>query len=508
MADWVSDSDDSDNFDWGSDDESKPSWPPILRKLDAPGPSTLVPNRWANEEASSTSLVEVFMGMGFRKEMVVKGITEIGHSDENALLELLLTYKALDDEAAVGNCCASGSAPTTVEDDSDLDFENWDNNGDAGGRDPNSDSSGDEDFLQEISRKKKKINLLLEMGFPKDEINVAITRCADADLCILVDSVSASQYAGDYNSRNFSDNEVMDRCFDSVGEGRKARLMDKSKKKRKRSPILPIPPKTIFEAFPHYKKWWPSWDRRSQLNCLLTRVGTAKLTRRIQCALARSDNPPATDIQKYVIKECKKWNLVWVGKNKVAPLEPDEYEYLLGFPRDHTRGVGKSERYKALGNSFQVDTVAYHLSVLRNMFPDGVTVLSLFSGIGGGEVALHRLGIHMKIVISVEISEVNRRILRGWWDQTQTGTLIEISDVKSLSAAEKSGWRSMPLDGSSEVAVSSANENMSSFQVMVCPGRHLQSSAKCRQCFFVLPATARPIFCCCPNWESHLLRDE
>ncbi|XP_047061471.1 DNA (cytosine-5)-methyltransferase DRM2-like isoform X2 [Lolium rigidum] len=537
MADLVSYSDDSDNFSWGSDDEAKPSLPPVLRNLDTPGPSTLDPNRWANGEAPSTSLVEVFMGMGFPKEIVVKGITEIGHSDENRLLELLLTYKALGDEAAVGNCCASGSAPTTVEDDDDLDFENWDNNDDAGGREPNSDSSDDEDFLQELSVKDKKINLLLEMGFPEDETNVAITRCgANADLSVLLDSVSASQYARDYNSRNFSGHEVMDRFLGSVGEGRKARLMDERKKKRKRygvgaqanrppldgslgqamplpkpmagfnlpgdmrtlirvlpeqatgrpffffenvalapkgvwqtisrnlydiqpefvdskylcatarkrgyihnlpidnrSPIHPIPPKTIFEAFPHYKKWWPSWDQRRQLNCLLTCVGTATLTRRIQCVLARSDNPPATDVQKYVMKECKKWNLIWVGKNKVASLEPDEYEYLLGFPKDHTRGVGRTERYKALGNSFQVDTVAYHLSVLRNMFPNGVTVLSLFSGIGGGEVALHRLGIQMKTVVSVEISEVNRRILRGWWDQTQTGTLIEIADVKSLS---------------------------------------------------------------------------
>uniref|UniRef100_A0A453KZM3 DNA (cytosine-5-)-methyltransferase n=4 Tax=Aegilops tauschii TaxID=37682 RepID=A0A453KZM3_AEGTS len=67
------------------------------------------------------------------------------------------------------------------------------------------------------------------------------------------------------------------------------------------------------------------------------------------------------------------------------------------------------------------------------MYPNGVNVLSLFTGIGGGEVALHRLGIHMRTVVSVEIGEVNRRILRGWWDQTQTGTLIEIADVKSLT---------------------------------------------------------------------------
>ena len=35
-----------------------------------------------------------------------------------------------------------------------------------------------------------------------------------------------------------------------------------------------------------------------------------------------------------------------------------------------------------------------HLSVLKAMFPNGVNVLSLFTGIGGGEVPLHKLGIH------------------------------------------------------------------------------------------------------------------
>ncbi|XBH97163.1 hypothetical protein VPH35_087440 [Triticum aestivum] len=110
-------------------------------------------------------------------------------------------------------------------------------------------------------------------------------------------------------------------------------------------------------------------------------------------------------------------------------------EYLLGFPKDHTRGFGKTQRYKSLGNSFQVDTVAYHLSVLRDMFPNGITVLSLFTGIGGGEVALHKLGIH-RAVVSVEICKANRKILRSWWDQTQTGTLIEIADVKSLKDDE------------------------------------------------------------------------
>ncbi|PRQ55261.1 putative DNA (cytosine-5-)-methyltransferase [Rosa chinensis] len=45
---------------------------------------------------------------------------------------------------------------------------------------------------------------------------------------------------------------------------------------------------------------------------------------------------------------------VWVGKKKVAPLEPDEVEMLLGFPWDHTRGISRTGGYKSLGNSLLV----------------------------------------------------------------------------------------------------------------------------------------------------------
>jgi len=83
---------------------------------------------------------------------------------------------------------------------------------------------------------------------------------------------------------------------------------------------------------------------------------------------------------------------------------------------------------------FQVDTVAYHLSVLKEIFPGGIKILSLFSGIGGAEVALHRLGIPLKVVVAVEISEVNRNILRSWWEQTnQKGILVDIADVQQLT---------------------------------------------------------------------------
>ncbi|KAA8530223.1 hypothetical protein F0562_004932 [Nyssa sinensis] len=203
-----------------------------------------------------------------------------------------------------------------------------------------------------------------------------------------------------------------------------------------RFPLVPLPPYTIDEALPLTRKWWPSWDTRTKLNCLQTCIGSAKLTERIRKAIEDWDGEPPLQVQKYVLEECRKWNLVWVGRNKLAPLEPDEVEMLLGFPKNHTRGGGisRTDRYKSLGNSFQVDTVAYHLSVLKGLFPGGINLLSLFSGIGGAEVALHRLGVPLKNVVSVEKSEVNRNVVRSWWEQTnQQGNLIDIADVQQLN---------------------------------------------------------------------------
>ncbi|XP_047057876.1 DNA (cytosine-5)-methyltransferase DRM2-like [Lolium rigidum] len=517
---WGSDSDDGDKFEWESDGEAEPLSASVLSNLGASGPSTLGATGWVHGEAPSSTLVEDYVGKGFPKEMVLKGIKAIGNNDVNALHELLLTYKALYDSPLVRNCSTSGCTPYNVEDDDDLCFGNWDDDDD----DP--DGSIALDFQREMLEKDKKIKSLVDVGIPEDEANMIITKCGvGASFFVLVDS------------KNFPNHEVTNMSFKSLGGRKKARLREESKKKRKRygggeqgnqrpvhvshdermvfpnpmvgfnlpndmvrsfnrrlpeqaigppffyyenvalapkgawekisktlyglepefvdskyfcaaarkrgyihnlpienrAPLLMEPPMTIFEAFSHFNEWWPSWDSRRKLNCLTTCVPSAKLTERIEYALARADKPPSLKVQKYVMDECKRFNLVWVGKNKVAPLEANEMEKLLGFPKDHTRGVGITERYKSLGNSFQVDTVAYHLSVLRDMFPNGMSVLSLFTGIGGAEVALHRLGIHMRTVVSVEISEVNRMIFRSWWNQTQTGRLIEILDVETLT---------------------------------------------------------------------------
>ncbi|PRQ55164.1 putative DNA (cytosine-5-)-methyltransferase [Rosa chinensis] len=84
--------------------------------------------------------------------------------------------------------------------------------------------------------------------------------------------------------------------------------------------------------------------------------------------------------------------------------------------------------------------LAYHLSVLKDRFPDGINV-SLFSGIGSAEIALYRLGIPMKNIVSVEISEVGRNVVRCWWEQTnQRGNLYHLADVEELNVSSFGGF--------------------------------------------------------------------
>lgn len=135
------------------------------------------------------------------------------------------------------------------------------------------------------------------------------------------------------------------------------------------------------------------------------------------------------------------WVVVWVSflKKLIVVLSSNKisissFKHPLGF-------LWKSSLTECKWNWFQVNTVAYHLSVLKGRFPNGINVLSLFSGIGGAEVALHRLGMMLKNVVSVEIAEVNRNIIRSWWEQTnQRGNLIEVEDVQKVSSNELSQW--------------------------------------------------------------------
>lgn len=66
-----------------------------------------------------------------------------------------------------------------------------------------------QDFFQEMSEKDEKMKSLVNMGFPEDEAKMAIDRCGlDAPVAVLVDSIYASQEAGNGYSANLSDYEV------------------------------------------------------------------------------------------------------------------------------------------------------------------------------------------------------------------------------------------------------------------------------------------------------------
>ncbi|KAE8683337.1 hypothetical protein F3Y22_tig00111210pilonHSYRG00319 [Hibiscus syriacus] len=66
----------------------------------------------------------------------------------------------------------------------------------------------------------------------------------------------------------------------------------------------------------------------AEASIAMERCGSAKLTERILKALEAYDDEPPLSVQKYVLDECRKWNLVWVGRNKVVLFEPDEVEMI------------------------------------------------------------------------------------------------------------------------------------------------------------------------------------
>lgn len=202
--------------------------------------------------------------------------------------------------------------------------------------------------------------------------------------------------------------------------------------------ILPTGPMTIEDVIPHSKKWWPSWDRRKQINCIISEtIGISQLCDRLGRILTDSQGVVSVEQQSDILHHCGKWNLLWVGKHKLAPIEPEHLECILGYPSHHTKAVQftLTERLWALKHCFQTDTLGYHLSVLKPMFPSGLTVLSLYSGIGGVEVSLLRLGIRLRGVVSVETCKTKRGILQRWWSETrQAGELVQIEDAHKLTS--------------------------------------------------------------------------
>ncbi|XP_065863897.1 probable inactive DNA (cytosine-5)-methyltransferase DRM3 isoform X2 [Euphorbia lathyris] len=214
-----------------------------------------------------------------------------------------------------------------------------------------------------------------------------------------------------------------------------------------RSYIHPKPPMSIEEAVPHTKKWWPSWDTRTKLSdisCVTN--GIPQLCDKLKEIITDARGVLSSDQKREILYYCEKYSLIWVGPRKLGPLDPEYLEIILGYPLNHaqTSGTTLSERLHMLKHSFQIDALAYQLSVLKSMYPEGITMLSLFTGIGGAELALHRLGIHMKGVVSVEHCETKRKMLKTWWSTSgQTGKLEQVEDIQKLTSSKISRFIEM-----------------------------------------------------------------
>ncbi|KAL5541453.1 hypothetical protein UlMin_009163 [Ulmus minor] len=201
--------------------------------------------------------------------------------------------------------------------------------------------------------------------------------------------------------------------------------------------IVPKSPMTIEEAMPHTQKWWPSWDPRKQLSCINSETnGVHLLCDRLGKMLTTSGGSLSPEQQREILHNCRVLNLVWIGPYKLGPMDPEHLESILGYPKSHTQSYSSlTERLQSLRYCYQTDILGYHLSVLKSMYPEGITLLSIFSGIGGAEVALHRLGIRLKGVVSVESSVTKRTILKRWWQSSrQSGELMQLEDVQRLTS--------------------------------------------------------------------------
>ncbi|KAK1428981.1 hypothetical protein QVD17_17822 [Tagetes erecta] len=187
-----------------------------------------------------------------------------------------------------------------------------------------------------------------------------------------------------------------------------------------------------------------SWIKISQFlyaiepESVNTEFFSALICDKLRNILVRSKGRLSVEQQKDFLHQCKTLNLMWVARNRLAPMEPETVERILGYPLHHTEadGVSLGERLQSLKYSFQMDTLGYHLSVLKSMFTEGLSVLSIYSGVGGAEITLNRLGIRLKAVVSIEPSEMKRKILWRWRDKSdQTGELVQIATIQKLSSS-------------------------------------------------------------------------
>ncbi|KAE8703444.1 Detected protein of confused Function [Hibiscus syriacus] len=175
------------------------------------------------------------------------------------------------------------------------------------------DSSSDtEEILNSDSDKKNKLSYLTKMRYSDVEASIAMERYGlDSSIAELTDFICDAQMAKAADAHLLV--EVRNSlCNDPNYKQRRNSGYDLWKRTKQRK----LEKKLLNE------------DNRA-VHLPNPMIGSAKLTERICKALEAYDDESSSSVQKYVLDEYRKWNLVWVGRNKVALLEPDEVEILL-----------------------------------------------------------------------------------------------------------------------------------------------------------------------------------
>eukprot|EP01026_Neomeris_dumetosa_P083831 TRINITY_DN976_c1_g1_i4.p1 TRINITY_DN976_c1_g1~~TRINITY_DN976_c1_g1_i4.p1 ORF type:complete len:598 (+),score=100.31 TRINITY_DN976_c1_g1_i4:184-1977(+) len=242
-----------------------------------------------------------------------------------------------------------------------------------------------------------------------------------------------------------------------------------------------VPKRTLQELFNWpQEKPFPVWTQnlfkidplRTILACSSMQVSRAWLEDAIRILDMTSVTCSEGDIkgffQEDILEKLKKMNLVPNIQKTLVELTPEQKEELMGYPVGHTRmreverqlmmairdpksqqqlnyACQTEQKYlntrnAGIGNAFQVDTIAYLLSPLEKLQKEGkigkINVLSLFDGIGGAAVALHKLGIQVRKYYSSEINPYVKEISRMFVVSNLKCEFVDLMDVQKVNNQE------------------------------------------------------------------------
>ena len=114
----------------------------------------------------------------------------------------------------------------------------------------------------------------------------------------------------------------------------------------------------------------------------------------------------------------------------IRKLTVSECKRLQTVPEDYIFPVSAAQAYKMLGNGWTVDVVAHILSYCPELRTEDVEVLSMYDGMSCGQIALHKLGAHIKKYYATEIDKYAVQTTQANYPATiQLGDAFQVRDA-------------------------------------------------------------------------------